>query len=349
MGRRNKSYRKDLKKQIYEKLTGMLRAGVGTSKRDAIADGSDREKIFSYNTYKTYHQHAKYFANYINEHHPECTTLKAARKFVNEWLQSRVDYIKPNGEYLSAWTIQTEAKALGKLYGIQPDDPKYFVAPKRKRNEIRRSRKDVENDRGFSEANNDELIKFCRGTGCRRNILNKLTGSDLITKEEIEKKIEMYENASYMSKEDKSEYIALKEAIKYFSDHDFFIHHRTDKGGRERYAPIVGKNKKQIIERMQDTAPDEKVWQHIPKKADIHGYRAEYATYIYKAYARPIDTIPRDSVNKGSGKKYQSEVYVCRKDDAAGKKLSRLGLKAASVSLGHSRIEIIANNYLRGL
>ena len=347
MGRRDKRFHKDLKQQVYNRLTDMLKAGKGTSKKEAILDGTDKDKIFSYNTYQTYHQQCKYFASYITQHHPECTTLKAAKKYVNEWLQTRVDYIKPNGEKLSAWTIQTEAKALGKLYGIRPDDPEYFVAPKRERNNIRRSRKDVENDRGFSETNNDELIKFCKGTGCRRNILKKLEGRDLITKGEIIRKIEVYEQASYLSKEDRSEYVALKDTITYFSDHDYFIHHRKDKGGRERYAPIVGKNAKQIIERMQDTAPYEKVWQYIPKRADIHGYRGDYATYIYKAYARPLNLIPGARTDE-NGKKIKSELYICRKD-AVGKKLDKIAMLKASKALGHNRLDVIANNYLRGL
>ena len=102
MGRKDKSYSKDLKQQMYDKLTGMLHAGEGTSKKEAIADGTDREKIFSYSTYESYYKHCKYFANYIKENHPECTTLKAARKYVNEWLQSRVDQVDKNGKHLSA-------------------------------------------------------------------------------------------------------------------------------------------------------------------------------------------------------------------------------------------------------
>lgn len=122
MGRKNKSYYKDLHQQAYDRLTGMQ--SFGDSKRTAVAEGTDREKIFSFNTYKTYWKHIKYFIKYIKEKHPECTTLKSAKKHVNEWLQVRVD------EGLSAWTIQTEAKALGKLYGISPDDADYFKPPK---------------------------------------------------------------------------------------------------------------------------------------------------------------------------------------------------------------------------
>jgi len=154
MGRKNKSYSKDLHQQAYDRLTAMQ--AFGESKKDAMANGTAQDKIFSFNTYQTYWKHIKYFLKYIKELHPECTTLKRAKKYVNEWLHTRVD------QGLSAWTIQTEAKALGKLYGIQPDDPDYFQPPKRNRAEIKRSRGDRVRDLHFSKTNNDELIKFCQ-------------------------------------------------------------------------------------------------------------------------------------------------------------------------------------------
>ena len=94
MGRRNKSYSKDLHQQAYERLNGMQ--AFGESRRAAKVEGTDRDKIFSFNTYKSYWKHTKYFIKYIKEHHPECTTLKAAKKYVNEWLQSRVDQVDKN-------------------------------------------------------------------------------------------------------------------------------------------------------------------------------------------------------------------------------------------------------------
>lgn len=89
MGRRNKSYSKDLHQQAYERLKGMQ--SFGESKKAAMDAGTNRDKIFSANTYKSYWKHIKYFIKYIRENHPECTTLKSAKKYVNEWLQTRVD------------------------------------------------------------------------------------------------------------------------------------------------------------------------------------------------------------------------------------------------------------------
>ena len=126
------------------------------------------------------------------------------------------------------------------------------------------------------------------------------------------------------------------------------IHVRNGKGGRERLSPIIGKKAGQIIERISDTPAEEKVWQHIHNSADIHGYRAEYATAIYKAPARAIQVIPYDRVNRRTGKRFQSDVYTCRKDEA-GKKLDKAAMLICSKALGHNRISVVADNYIRGL
>ena len=123
---------------------------------------------------------------------------------------------------------------------------------------------------------------------------------------------------------------------------------RNGKGGRARLSPITGKNTAQIVERIKNTPPEEKVWKHVHKSADIHGYRAEYATAIYRPHAREIKDIPYDRVNRGTGRRYQSEVYVCRKDEA-GKKLDKAAMLVCSKAVGHNRISVVANNYIRGL
>lgn len=340
MGRKNKTYYKDLHQQAYDRLTEML--AFGESKKEAVAAGTEKDKIFSVNTYKSYWKHIKYFLRYIKQKHPECTTLKGAKKYVNEWLQSRAD------EELSAWTVQLEAKALGKLYGIEPDDEDYFKPPKRNREDIKRSRSDCVRDEHFSKTNNDELIKFCRGTGLRRRELGELRGKDLVRCEQIAadaaqlEQIPEEERAPSVTKQLEM----LRDAMLF--PQEWFVHVRNGKGGRERLSPIIGKHADQIVERIADTAAEEKVWQHIHTSADIHGYRAEYATAIYKAHARAIEDIPYDKVNRGTGRRYQSEVYTCRKDEA-GRKLDKAAMLVCSKALGHNRISVVADNYIRGL
>ena len=344
MGRKDKSYSKDLKQQVYEKLTKMLHNGEGTSKKEAIRNGTDKDKIFSYNTYDTYWKHCKYFANYVKTEHPDCTTLKSAQKYVNEWLQHRVD------QGLSAWTIQTEAKALGKLYGIFPDDKNYFEPPKRLRSDIKRSRGEAVRDSHFSEKNNDELVKFCKGTGLRRSGVASVKGKDLMTKEQIERaigRLEQIPEEKRTASERKQLKVCLDTRLFDNPGQKYFIHTR-EKGGRDRVAPIIGPQTDRIVERFRNTKPNDKVWSYVNTNADIHGYRGDYATTLYRMYARKIEDIPFDKVNRGSGRRYQSDVYTCRKDEK-GKKLDKRAMLICSKALGHNRICIVADNYLRGL
>lgn len=338
MGRRDKSRSLNLHDQAYKRLNEMQ--AFGESKKDAIANGTDKDKIFSFNTYQTYFKHVKYFIKWLEEKHPEVTTLKKARKYANEWLQERVD------QGLSAWTIQTEAKAIGKLFGITPEDRDYFEPPKRVRSQIKRSRGDRVRDKHFSLTNNDELIKFCQGTGLRRSELEELRGRDLIPRSSIEKEFNDLQSHPERTPQQSKRMGILQDALAF--NEEFFVHVRNGKGGRERYSPIIGTHADGIVSRIRETDPDEKVWQHVHTLADIHSYRGDYATKIYKKYARDISEIPYDRVHGGTGKKFQSDVYVCRKDEA-GKRLDKKAMKYASKALGHNRIEVVANNYIRNL
>lgn len=346
MGRKNKSYSRDLHQQAYDIFNAML--SFGESKKQAVTEETDKEKIFSFNTYKTYWKHTKYFLGWIRQEHPECTTLRAAKKYVNDWLELRASQTDENGNHLSAWTIQTEAAALNKLYGIDKADIDRFQPPKRNRCDIRRSRVAVERDRHFSVTNNDELIRFCRGTGVRRNVLEKLEGRDLWPRDRMEEEAERLKELEELSEKEKALLITLTDALSVFPEHEYFIHHRQDKGGRYRFAPIIGEDRQIIIDRMKRTPPDEKVWLYVSSNADIHAYRADYATAMYRMYARNIEDIPFDRINRGTGKPYQSDVYICRIDEK-GKKLDKAAMKKCSKALGHNRISVIADHYIRGL
>lgn len=330
MGRKNKKYSSSLRDSAHSKLTSMLH--IGESKAEAKKNGTIDDKIFSWNTYKTYWKHIKYFISYLNKYHPDCTTLKKARKYVREWLKSRED------EELSAWTIQTEAKALNKLFQINPSDLDYYDPPKRRREDIKRSRGPAIRDKHFSEANNFEFVCFCKGTGPRRSEVSKIKGKDLFSKEQIEDELEKAPEGSWRK-------TTLEDALSF--DSQYFLH-IVGKGGRERYSPIIGEHADRIVARIKATLPENKIWLCIPSNADIHSYRSEYATSIYKQYARDIEDIPKGVINPKTGRLHDSELYRCRKDDK-GKVMDKKAMLMASKALGHNRIEIVANNYIRGL
>lgn len=149
----------------------------------------------------------------------------------------------------SAYTQKLRACSLAKLYDCSTKD--FIPTQVRHRADITRSRGVKERDKHFSESNHKELISFCKSTGLRRAELNALTGDKLVYKE----------------KEDKY-YVNVNTATK---------------GGRERLAPIIG-DVKNIVDLMHNAGTN-KVFDRIPLAADIHSYRADYATAIYTEHA----------------------------------------------------------------
>ena len=347
MGRKKqKKYHKTLHQLIHERLESMQ--AFGQSKRADILHGETGDKIYSYSTYQTYKKHVGYYLRWLKEAHPEVTTLKAAKRHIREWLELRADAKDENGKYrYSAWTIQLEAAALNKLFGIDKADPDRFIPPVRRREDIYRSRETTTRDKHFSKTNNAELIEFCKGTGCRRNVLKKLEGRDLWSRDRMQEEINNL-LAQNPTARDNAHLNALQDALTTFPDEDYYIHHRRDKGGRSRFAPIIGPHREEIIARFKDRRPDEKVWEHVSTAADIHAYRADYATRMYRTHAREYDDIPYDRVNPKTGIKYKSEIYYCRGDEK-GRRLDRKAMLKASKALGHNRVDVIAGHYLRGL
>lgn len=342
MGRdRSSKYKKNLYEQAYMRLERMK--AFGESKKEAKADGTMKDKIFSVSTYKNYKKHIKYFIHYIERNHPECTTLKSAKKYVKEWLQIRTEQVDKNGEHLSAWTIQLEAAALNKLYGIDPADVGRFQPPKRKKEDIKRSRGKKANDVHFSEQKNVELVNFCKGCGFRRNVLERLKGSDLMERKDVE------EALSKAKKENDQKIIkACTDALSTFPDKEYFILHRQDKGGKTRISPIVGSHTQEIVERMRNTPPEQKVWGFVSKACDVHGYRSDYATMLYRQYARPIEQLDYKKKILCVDCKYRSERYACRGEDT-GKRLDRAAIHVISIALGHNREDTAIASYVRNL
>lgn len=219
------------------------------------------------------------------------------------------EWLTKRGE-LAASTQKLEASALAKLYGCSSTA---FVKTKsRLRANIVRSRKDCVRDKHFSETKNKNLVDFCRSTGLRRAEVTALTGDKLI-----------YKN--------NNPYVRINSA---------------SKGGRYREVPVSGNVT--LVEKLMKQAGSGKVFEKVSKNADIHSYRSDYATALYKQYARPINEIPYDRLNRGTGRWYQSEVYVCR-GDRAGIKYDKQAMLIVSNALGHNRLSVIAGHYLQDI
>ena len=241
------------------------------------------------------------FLDWCKENHG-CKTLRQCRQYVPEWIKSR--------RGLSASTQKLDVAALSKLYrcyhGRGQKPFKDVETDTRRRANIKRSRGDAVRDKHFSEKNNADLITFCKCSGLRRAELQDLRFED-------------FRLAAPDGNEGPGLYV-----------------HRSTKGGRVRRINFVGSKDEIALccDIMSKSNGLTKVWGKVHSGADIHSYRADYATRVYQMYARPIATLNHD------------EIYYCR-GDRKGTWLDKKAMLVASKALGHNRISIIASNYLR--
>lgn len=194
-------------------------------------------------------------------------------------------------------TLKLVAAAIAKTYCCSVSDLG-IVTPDRRRVDIRRSRGPKASDRHFSEERNKDLVAFCRGTGLRNHKeLQRVTGNQL----------EQREGRYYLT------------GIK-------------GKGGKLRDIPVLP-DYEDVVVRLCLAAGNGLVWPHVSSHADIHGYRADYASAWYKRLARPSSEIT------------EGEKYICRRDKA-GVVYDRAAMLQVSRFLGHNRINVIAEHYL---
>ena len=197
----------------------------------------------------------------------------------------------------SASTIKQYACAVAKLY--QCSTKEFIKTPSRYRKDIKRSRGKKVRDAHFSEANHKDTVEFCRSTGLRRHELKALRTGDHI-----------YEDGVY------------------------YVHVRRGKGGKERYAKVIG-DIQNVIDCFEKSKNDKygRVFPKIPNGMDVHGYRREYANTYYNMIARNVKNLSR------------KETYRCYKDKY-GIVYDRKAMLTVSRNLGHNRIDVIAQSYL---
>lgn len=247
------------------------------------------EGIYSFKTYEVYKEHCLDFANWVRAE-KGVKTLEQAREHAGEYLKLQID------EGKSAWTVRVKAAALAKLFGCASTD--FGVDfPRRSRKDIYRSRLEREHDRHFSEHRNKKLVDFCRATGLRRKELKKLTWRDVYKGE----------------------------------DGRVMVHVEQGKGGRTREVPVVRGMEEAVwaVREEARAAGREKLFPHVPNRADVHSYRREYAAARYREL-------------EAEGKVATGELY--RRRD--GRKFDRGILLAVSRDLGHNRVDVVARHYL---
>lgn len=252
MGYKNK---KSLILLVKEELDSKL--AIGSSKQQAKINGTYKNYIYSWGTYKTYLQQCCQFVRWCKQQarqdgSRQPRSLEDCRQYVARYMQHLQQ------EY-SAYTQKLVLSALCKLYNEYPTEGRPFdlsdQQQARHRANITRSRKHVERDQHFSEERNTDIVTFCRCTGLRRAELQQIRGIDL--------------------------------------DGSSLMVYRGTKGGRVRIVPIVGSaDEIAAVQQMATAAGNNKIFPHISSAMDVHHYRSVYCQRVYDQYARPLEQIP---------------------------------------------------------
>ena len=212
---------------------------------------------------------------------------------------------------MSVPTLKKDRSALGKLFGEQIS----FPLPERKPEDIVRSRGPKEMDKHFSEKNNADLVTITRATGGRREDIGKFHTHNFC---EIEGRL--------------------------------FVKIMRSKGGRNRLAPVLPNMEKAVRDYLAECEAEgeEKLFERIHSKADIHAYRREYAQELYKTISR--DRTLRDKIlqnyppRKEPGVK--SSTYTTRRNTNNNMTFDRDDLYLVSQALGHNRLDVTVTHYL---
>ena len=300
MSHKNK---KNINKEICENLG--QKCAFGRSKHEDKKVGKTAEKIYSHSTMKAYMDECQKFGKYCKEEFG-CKNLEECRSHIG-------DYLMETAGEKSSWSVHKSAAALGKLYlmsTVEMQKEFNFKLPERRRADISRSRNTVENDKHFNQEKHKDFVSFCRGCGLRRNELINLKPEQII------------------EKPDGSVFIKIGKGD-------------GAKGNRPRLLEVLPSARETVLKarNFAQVIGSNRVFEKVPTHADIHSYRADYCTELYREkYVERYGSL--------DVKPEKEDRYFCRKDKA-GVCYSREIMHEVSKNMGHNRIDIIAENYLK--
>lgn len=244
------SKRKSLKRQAVDQLLSMKAFGQKKHRDKQLNNGRPiKSKIYSLGTMHEYLKIAVRFTDWAKVH--GCRFLEDAKPLVGQYLQERIDAGK------SAWTIETDASALSKLFQVERSEFGVELPPRRREDITQHRSKDTWKGL-FSEKNNQDFVDLCRATGMRRHEIAALRTEDVTLE----------------------------------SDGRVMIHVVSGKGGRERNLEALSDAPWRLAEAAKAEGR-EFVVARVPSHAPIHQYRAEYAREMYERIARDPATLPR--------------------------------------------------------
>lgn len=312
--------KKNLTIQMHNIINDLLR--IGESKHDAKLiykeyckennlpwNPSKSPFIHSTGTAENYRQVVTEFSAWLKVNEPDIWSTKDLSKIDKE---IGYKYLKEReSNNLSAWTIKKDMSALNKVLDLGLNGKEGNLKDRRL-TDITRSRTAKAHDQSYNANNYKDQIEMSKAFGVRRE---SILGGEFQIKE------------TSLFKKDNEIYISV-----------------VEKGGKYREAPCL-KSYHEIIDSKYNINERESfsksefvsyymsddsdfLFDKYTAKIDNHAFRSEYATNLYEEIASDIldngDSVDNDYCG------YDSSI-----------------LREVSNALGHNRINVIVNNYLR--
>lgn len=241
--------RESLNYQLHKKLTSLLRIGES---RD-LAKKEYKQYCQEHNIKYVNGQAEGIFS--WNTYNSYKQTLEEFSKWLADKYHIRdikaitrdmaIEYLQFRRDaHKSAWTIDKDKSALNKVFGFAITK-KEAELPIRYMTDITRSRLPVEIDKHVNLEHYHYQVLFAKASGCRRESVLKVTKEDFI-----------FENG-----------VAVLVRLK-------------EKGGRERYAPLLEEYQVELTQYVNSIATG-CLFTSYNKNIDNHAFRAEYARKLY--------------------------------------------------------------------
>ena len=214
----------------------------------AFSDG----KIHAFETRENYQEIIMRFIDWVRDRHDIRDLVRIdeeADELASLYLLERIE------QHYSAWTLATERSALRMFFQNRALTDSIEL-PKRRRLDIKRSRRPTIRDQHINLENWRHVIDFCLACGLRREELRDLY---------------------------------VREVYHRTHDRQLVVFVRHGKGGKDREVPVFPGREQAVLSQVAERQPDEHVFTRISSLLDIHSYRRRFASELYEHLSgRPL-------------------------------------------------------------
>lgn len=203
------------------------------------------QRIHAFETRENYQKITMRFIDWVRvQHHIRDLARidEEADELASLYLLERIE------QHYSAWTLATERSAL-RLFFQDRALADSIELPKRRRQDIKRSRRPTIRDQHINLENWRHVINFCLASGLRREELRDLY---------------------------------VREVYHRTKDRQLVVFVRHGKGGKDREVPVFPGREQAVLSQVTDRKPEEHVFARISSLIDIHSYRRRFAQDLYE-------------------------------------------------------------------